>query len=193
MSLDEYFTFEEASDNKHEFVNGMVYDLGSMPSNCTMATPENHILITGELYRQLGNHLEDTACCPFPSGFRLKIESCNLYIYPDVSVICGETRFADKRRDTFINPTVLVEVLSDSTEMYDRVKKAEFYRTISSLQEYLLIAQDRPHVERYRRQEHGWLFTEYSTLEDEVVLDSIGCTLTLGAIYRRVRFDDVQA
>lgn len=88
-----------------------------------------------------------------------------------------------------MNPTVLIEVLSESTEAYDRGKKAEFYRTIPSLQEYLLIAQDRPHVDHYRRQGSAWLFTEYSALDEEVALHAIGCALSLAAIYERVRFD----
>ncbi len=88
-----------------------------------------------------------------------------------------------------MNPTLLIQVLSDSTEAYVRGKKAESYRTIPSLREYLFIAQDRPHVERYRRQGHDWLFTEYSALEEAVALESIGCTLSLAAIYKRVRFD----
>ena len=125
----------------------------------------------------------------YPSDFRLKIEAVNLYTYPDLSVICGDTQFADGRQDTFVNPTILIEVLSESTEAYVRGKKTENYRTIPSLQEYLIIAQDRPHIEHYRRQGHRWLFTEYSALDQQVALDSIGCSLSLAAIYKQIRFD----
>ena len=102
----------------------------------------------------LYNQLRGTSCRPYPADFRLKIEAENVYTYPDLSIICGETQFDDGRQDTFVNPTVLIEVLSDSTEAYDRGKKTEFYRTIPSLREYLLIAQDRLHVEHFRRQHH---------------------------------------
>jgi len=182
MSLEEYFKLEEASETKHEYYQGKVFAMAG--------ASENHNLIAMAVGRNLDIQLDDKPCRPYPADFRLKIKAVNLYTYPDVSVICGETQLADGRRDTYVNPTLLVEVLSESTEAYDRAKKSEFYRTIPSLQEYLLISQDRPHVERYRRQGHNWLFTEYSSLDDEVTLDSIGCSLSLAAIYRRVRFDE---
>lgn len=89
-----------------------------------------------------------------------------------------------------MNPIVLGEIVSGNTELYDYGRKAEFYRSIPTLREYLLVAQDRPHVERYQRQDAGWLFTEYSSLDDVVTLDSIGCMLPLAVIYKRVRFEE---
>jgi len=181
MSPEDYFKLDETSDNKHEYYQGEIYAM--------TGASENHNLIAGAAYRNLGNQLDGKSCRPYFSDFRLKIEVVNFYTYPDVSVICEETQLADGRKDTFVNPTVLIEVLSDSTAAYDHGKKAEFYRTIPSLQEYLLVAQDRPHVERYRRQDSDWLFSEYSALEDEVILESIGCSLSLTTIYKRVQFD----
>lgn len=182
VSLEDYFKLDETSDARHEYYQGTV--------RVMTGGTENHSLIIMALIRNLGNQLDDTHCQPYPGQFRLKIEVVNVYTYPDLSVICGDTQLADGRNDTFINPTVLIEVLSDSTEAYDRSKKAEFYRTIPSLQEYLWIAQDRPHVERYQRQGRQWLLTEYSVLEDEVRLESIGCILSLTAIYKRVQFEN---
>lgn len=182
LSLEEYFKLDETSDNKHEYYQGAVFAM--------TGASKNHNLITLDVGSSLLTQLTGKPCQPYPSDFRLKIEAFELYTYPDLSVICGDTQLADGRRDTFVNPTVLIEVLSESTETYDRGKKAEFYRTIPTLQEYLFIAQDRPHVERYRRQERGWLFTEYWSLDEEVSLDFIGCTLSLAAIYRRVHFDE---
>lgn len=182
MSLEDYFKLEETSDIKHEYYQGAVFAMTGASAN--------HNLIVAEVIRNLGNQLDSKPCGPYPGDFRLKIEAENLYTYPDLSVICGDIRFADGRQDTFLNPTVLIEVLSDSTEAYDRGKKSEFYRTIPSLQEYLLIAQDHPHVERYQRQGRQWLLTEYSAIDDEVRLESIGCTLSLDAIYKRVRFEN---
>lgn len=181
LSLEEYYKLGETSEIKYEYYQGMIFAM-------TGAT-EYHNLIAMAVGRNLDIQLDNKPCRPYPSDFRLKIEAANMYTYPDLSVICGETRFADGRQDTFLNPTVLIEVLSDSTEAYVRGKKAACYRTIPSLQEYLLIAQDSPHVERYRRQGHDWLFTEYSALDQQVALDSIGCTLCLAAIYKRVRFE----
>lgn len=182
ISLEEYFKLDETSGNKHEYYQGAVYAM--------TGASENHNLIVMAVGSNLNNQLDGKPSRPYPSDFRLKIEAVNLYTYPDLSVICGETQLADGRRDTFVNPTVLIEVLSESTEVYDRLKKFEFYRTISSMQEYLLIAQDRPHVEQFRRHGPHWLFTEYSSLDDEVALESVGCTLSLASIYQRVRFED---
>ncbi len=182
ISLEEYFKLEETSEIKYEYYQGKIFALAG--------ASENHDLIAMAVGRCLGNQLDDTPCRPYSSDFRLKIEAMKVYTYPDISVICGETRLADGRQDVFTNPTVLIEILSESTEAYDRGQKTEFYRTIPSLREYLLIAQHRPHVERYRRQDADWLLTEYSTLAAEVMLDSIGCTLSLATIYKGVRFNE---
>lgn len=181
LSLEEYFQLEETSEIRHEYYQGKIFAM-------TGASKDHNKIVMdvgGELYIQL----KGKPCQPYLSDFRLKIKAANVYTYPDISVICGEPQSADGRKDTFLNPTILMEVLSESTEAYDRGKKTEFYRTIPILQEYLLIAQDRPHVEHYRRQQNAWLLTEYSSLEDAVSLESIGCTLHLGAIYKRVRFE----
>jgi len=180
ISLEEYFKLDETSDNKHEYYQGAIFAM--------TGASEDHNKIVVSTVRNLDIQLDGKPCQPYSSDFRLKIEAIELYTFPDLSVICGGTQLAGGRRDTFVNPTVLIEVLSESTETYDRGKKAEFYRMIPSLREYLLIAQDRPYVERYRRQGQDWLLTEYRSLDDEISLDSIGCTLSLGAIYRRVDF-----
>lgn len=181
ISLEEYFKLEETSDIKYEYYQGKVFAMAG--------ASENHNLIFTAIYLSLGNLLDGKSCRPYSSDFRLKVEAVNVYTYPDISVICGETRLADGRQDVFTNPTVLIEILSESTEAYDRGKKSEFYRRIPSLREYLLIAQDKTHVERYRRQDHDWLLTEFWALDELVALDSIECSLSLEAIYHRVHFD----
>lgn len=181
ISLEEYLKLEETTGIKHEFFQGAAFAM--------TGASENHNLIVMAVGHNLSSQLAGKSCRPYPSDFRLKVEAVNLYTYPDISVICGETQLADKPRDTFVNPTVLVEVLSESTAGYDRGQKAEFYRTILSLREYLLIAQDRPYVERWRRQGREWLLTEFTSLAEEVALTSIDCTLPLAAVYERVRFD----
>ena len=112
------------------------------------------------------------------------------YTYPDVTVVCGERQFADGRRDVLLNPTLVVEVLSPSTEAYNRGEKAAAYRQLASLQEYLLIAQDRPHVEQYTRQPDGrWLLTEADNLAAVLRLPSIQCDLALADVYDGVSFE----
>jgi len=181
ISLDEYFKLEETGEIKHEYYRGAIFAV----TGASMAHNQIVAAAGGSLDRQLDNK----SCQPFFGDFRLKIAAAEVYTYPDISVVCGDVKLDDGRSDTFLNPTVLIEVLSESTEAYDRIEKAEFYRTIPSLREYIFIAQDRPHIERYLRQAHGWLFTEYSSPDEEVVLDSIGCILTLAEVYKRVRFE----
>jgi len=181
LSLEDYLELEEVSGIKHEYYQGVAFALAG--------ASENHDLIVIEVMRNLGNQLAGKSCRPHSSDFRLMVEAVGLLTYPDVSVICGETRFADSPLNTYVNPTVLVEVLSRSTAGYDRGKKTEFYRTIPSLREYLLIEQDRPSVEHWRRQDDEWQSAEFSSLDDRVELASIDCTLPLAAIYERVRFE----
>src|SRR5438309_3631674 len=108
------------------------------------------------------------------------------YAYPDVTVVCGEEQFEDEEADVLLNPTLIVEVLSPTTEAWDRGGKFEQYRQRDSLQEYVLIAQDRPHVERFARQPDGqWLLTERNGLEATLSLPSVGCELSLSEVYRK--------
>lgn len=111
-----------------------------------------------------------------------------LFTYPDVVVVCGEPRLADEHLDTLLNPTLLIEVLSPSTEAYDRGKKFEHYRTIESLAEYLLVAQDEPRIEQFVRQPDGhWLFTAIAGLPATILLPSIRCELSLSEVYDKVQ------
>ena len=122
---------------------------------------------------------------------RVRVRSNGLYTYPDVIVVCGEPQFEDKEVDTLVNPTVLGEVLSRTTERYDRIAKTTYYRTIDSLAEHLLVAQDEIRVEQYIRQADGqWLMLEFLTRDAVVDLPSIGCTLKLGEVYDRIVFGE---
>jgi Uma2 family endonuclease len=118
---------------------------------------------------------------------RARVSATGLYTYPDVVVVCGEPQFLDERRDTLLNPSLLIEVLSASTEAYDRGRKFEHYRSIESLREYLLVASDRVHADLYTRQPDGrWLLTSAGRLEDSLELQSIGCRLALADLYEKV-------
>jgi Uma2 family endonuclease len=119
---------------------------------------------------------------------RVKVSLTGLYTYPDVVVVCGEIRFEDVDNDTLLNPTVIVEVLSASTEAYDRGEKFEHYRRLESLQEYLLVAQDKVRIKHYVRQGAQWILSEASTLDDTVHLAAIDCDVVLRDVYDKVQF-----
>jgi Uma2 family endonuclease len=114
------------------------------------------------------------------------VAATGLYTYPDLLVVCGEPQLADEHTDMLLNPTLIVEVLSESTEAYDRGKKFEHYRTLDSLTDYLLVAQDEARIEHFTRREGGWLLTEARGLDGVLALPSIGCELRLAEVYERV-------
>lgn len=120
---------------------------------------------------------------------RVQVRADATYTYPDVVVVCGEPQFADTHVDMLLNPTLLVEVLSESTELIDRRQKLAQYRALPSVRDYLLVAQDAPRIERYTRQEAGWLYADVTGLDGIVTLDAIGCKLALREVYRKVAFE----
>jgi Uma2 family endonuclease len=136
----------------------------------------------------LNTQLAEQDCEVYANDLRVCISSTGLYTYPDVVVVCGEPQFLDEEFDTLLNPTLIVEVLSKSTKNFDRNEKFEHYRTLDSFREYLLAAQDKYHVEHYVRQTDGsWLLNEYTKLDDTIPLSSMGCTLRLADIYRKLK------
>lgn len=180
----EYLASERAADQKHEFVNGAIFAMaGASRAHNRIATN-----VTGELYGQL----RGGTCEVFGSDMRVKVSATGLYTYPDVVVVCGEAIFEDSEVDTLLNPTAIIEVLSPSTEAYDRGDKFAHFRRLESLREYVLIAQDRRRIEQFLRQEDGrWLLGEVSESGATVRLESIGCDLALSDIYSRVSFESV--
>ena len=156
-----YLAFERESAEKHEFLDGDIYLMTGASAN--------HNLIVGNIYASLHTQLRQRPCVAYPSDMRLKVSESGLYTYPDISVVCEPPRFEDDRSDTLLNPTVIVEVLSPSTENYDRGKKFQHYRTLDSLQEYVLAAQDSPRLERYLRQSNDqWLFADVTELDAQL-------------------------
>jgi Uma2 family endonuclease len=183
LTVDEYFRLSERDNDKLEYLDGEIIAMsGASPS---------HNIITSNLNRVIGNHLVERPCLIYSSDMRVKLNQ-RAYIYPDVSVVCGEPRYYHHQRDSVAileNPTLVIEVLSPSTERIDRGRKSIYYRRLPSLQEYLLVSQDEPHVEHYVRQEDGtWSLNEISDLAGEIYLGSIECTLTLRDIYLKVQF-----
>jgi Uma2 family endonuclease len=182
MSESDYLEFERQSEFKHEYINGEVFAMAG--------ASDEHNLIVASLIRHIGNLVFGTNCKYYPSDTRVKVEATTSYHYPDVLVLCGEKKFAAGTFDTLVNPTVIFEVLSPSTEAYDRGKKFADYRKIASLQDYVLISQDEASIESYTREKSGkWTLTEYKGLEAKLELSSIGVTLALADVYEQVSFD----
>lgn len=181
----EYYRLEVLSDSKSEYSDGEILAL-------PFVSPR-HSLISANLVGELGNRLKGRRCTPYESNLRLKIQATGLITYPDASVYCDKLEMdpEDPARQTAVNPTVLFEVLSKSTEAYDRGKKAENYRQIAGLKAYLLIAQHEPHVELYERHGDGfWFLTEVSGMESEIAIPSLELSLPLVEIYDRVEFGE---
>ena len=147
----------------------------------------NHNLIVHNINGGLWNQLRDRPCEVYSNDMRVRVQSTGLYTYPDVVVVCGEPQFEDEVTDTLLNPVLIIEVLSESTEGYDRGKKFEHYRHIPSLQEYVLISQDRCKIEKFLKQKEWTLFEE-SSLESAMELPSIQCSLKLSEVYDKVVF-----
>ena len=153
---------------------------------------EYHNIIVGSTIATLYSQLRKKPCQIYPSDMRMRIPATGLYTYPDISVVCGTPEFEDDGLDTLLNPTVIIEVLSSSTEQYDRGKKFQHYRTISSLKEYILIAQDNIRIEHFARQDDQWILTDAKTSDSVLSLPSIECTLALSDVYEKVNFDGTQ-
>jgi Uma2 family endonuclease len=176
----QYLEMERQAEFKSEYYNRQML---AMPG----VSPE-HSLIAANVIGELGQQLRDTACRVYTSDLRVHASEA-LYTYPDVTVVCGALEFSDERRDSVTNPTVIIEVLSPTTEAWDRGGKFEQYRQRQSLQEYVLITRDRPHVERFARRPDGqWLMSEVKGLDGVMALPSIGCELALTQVYLEVEF-----
>ena len=183
LTPEAYLELERKATTKNEYMNGETLAM----AGASFA----HNFITFDTAIHLNNQLMDTECQIVSTGdLRVKVVQTASYFYPDIVVVCGEPRAEDNVFDTLLNPTLIVEVLSTSTEMYDKNEKFTHYRQIDALQEYILISQDRVQVLRYRRHEPEWTTTEFRTLADVVPLLSIQCELPLQHVYRRVKFDN---
>jgi Uma2 family endonuclease len=179
MTVEEYLAFDRASDIKHEYYGGEVFAM-------TGGSPE-HSVITMNVGASLHAQLRRRPCIVYSSDQRVRVSQTGLFAYPDVTVVCGKAEFGTDRQDTLLNPTLIVEVLSPTTERYDRGLKSRHYRTINSLREYILIAQDAYQIEHYVRQEDGsWHLFDAIGSEAMISLSSINCTLALGDVYEKV-------
>jgi Uma2 family endonuclease len=182
VTPEEYLAAERLSETRSEYLDGGVYP---MPGGSL-----NHNLIATNLIVELVAQLRTTPCRVLGMDLKVRMPDSRKFFYPDVVVVCEEPLFHDDRKDIVLNPVLVVEVLSKSTEAFDRGAKFEAYQTLVSLKEYLLVAQDASRVEQYLRDEDGsWRYRSVSGLENNLTLPSIGCTLNLGAVYDKVDFN----
>ena len=179
MTEAEYLVFERQQESKHEFIDGSIIAM--------TGASRAHNLICVNLITALHAQLRGHDCELYPADMRVKVQSTGLYTYPDINVVCETPNFTDDHLDTLVNPTVLIGVLSPSTERYDRGKKFQNFREIPSLQEYLLVSQDDARIERFLRRDL-WVLTDVRELDGTLTLPSIECELALRDVYERVSF-----
>lgn len=176
----EYLARERAADTRSEYHAGHVYALAG--------AGRNHVRITVNLVLAVQGRLRGGPCEAFTGDLRVRVSETGLYTYPDLSVVCGGPRFEDAQADVLLNPTLVVEVLSPTTQGYDRGTKFGHYRRLPTLREYVLVVQDAPHVERFTRDADAWVLSEARGLDAVLELPSIGCALPLAELYERVEF-----
>lgn len=181
-SPEEYLALEETAEYRSEYYRGEIFAMSGGSAN--------HNRICGNLYLALRERLEDKPCEAFITDMRLHVRKNSLYTYPDVMVVCGRIAYIKGRTDTITNPVVIIEVLSESTQAYDRGAKFELYRAIETLQDYVLVDQARVHVEYFHRLEDSrWLLAEFNELEAVLRLEAIAVEIPLSRVYQRVEWE----
>ena len=180
LSEEEYLALDRAAEIKSEYFYGEMFAM----SGASMRHADLQSNLQGEFYI----NFRTRECRVYGPDFRVRISSA-MYTYPDISVVCGKPLLADENQDALLNPVVIVEVLSPSTEKYDRGVKLQHYRTIATLQDYILVDQGQIWIEQYTRQENKlWTLRDYVSLEEELIISSIGLAIPLQRIYDHVDF-----
>lgn len=177
---EEYLAIERKLESRHEYYQGEMFAMSG-------ASREHNLIsmnIAASLHRQFANQ----PCEVYQHDMRVKVTTIGMYVYPDVVATCKKPRFEDDTFDTLLNPQLIVEVLSESTEGFDRGMKFESYRKIESLHEYLLVDQNRPHIEHYSREHGPWVLSEAHGLESALLLPAVNCRLDLADVYAKVDF-----
>ncbi|MBS1797511.1 MAG: Uma2 family endonuclease [Acidobacteria bacterium] len=183
LTVEEYLAFEERSRRRHEFMDGEIFAMAGVN--------RNQSLIGSNLTTELNIQLREKNCEVHGGDLRVRIREGH-YVYPNVSVVCGEIKF-DSNNTTLLNPVVIFEILSKSTEYRDRGEKAEDYFKLESMRDYVMIAQNRVRVEHYSRIQAGkWTFEVLENLDDVLVLNSIGCRIPLKNIYSKVELKSLK-
>lgn len=178
---DEYLALERETDYRSEYYRGEIFAMAGASNE--------HNLIVNNLNFHLFTHLRGRGCRMYTFEMRLRINATRLYTYPDGMIVCGKSLYADEHVDTIVNPLILIEVLSDSTESYDKGKKFDHYRQVPTVQEYILISQDIPQIERrVRVSDTEWRLQVYDGLEAVLPLEAIDTSITLAQVYLDIEF-----
>lgn len=180
LTPEDYLALERKATIKSEYRDGVIHP---MPRS-----NRAHNLVNGNISCGLRLQLKERACEVYACDMRLKVSAAGLYTCPDILVVCDEPRFEDDSFDILLNPTALFEVLSPSTEAYDRGAKFGYYRQLDTMHEYTLVSQDLMRVEHYLRHKEQWILTEFGSPDDVVRLTSIDCELPLREVYAKVEF-----
>jgi Uma2 family endonuclease len=179
LTPEEYLEIERKAEFKSEYFNGEMFAMAG--------AKQAHNLIVTNLIAGLHQQFRTRPCQVYATDMRVRVRATGLYTYPDIIAVCGEPRFLDEQRDTLLNPGLIVEVLSPSTEAYDRGRKFEHYKSLESIREYLLVAADRIHADLYTRQADGrWMLTSADKLDDSLTLESVDAGLLLADLYEKV-------
>ncbi len=181
ISAAEYLAVERNAFEKHEYYQGEVFAMSGASIK--------HNMIFSHVFGELASKLKGKNCMPFGSDLRIHIPKNTLYTYPDISIVCGETKCTDDFFDTAVNPSVIIELLSKTTRSYDKGKKFSLYRDIDSLLEYILIDTERIHVEKHiRNNDNSWQLTEFKSLEDSFLINTVNLSISLKDIYEGISF-----
>jgi Uma2 family endonuclease len=179
LTVEEYLAIEATAERRSEFYDGEMF--------LKAGASREHNIHSRNLTAELHTRLKGSRCQVFVADLRVKVDRTGLYTYPDLLVVCGEPEYAPENRDTLTNPTVVIEILSASTEKYDRTTKFRHYKQLPSVQEYVLVAQDEPLVERFVRQPDGtWGHTDFVGLDATLSLATVPASVPLAEVYRDV-------
>lgn len=186
IAPEDYLELERNAEFKSEYLEGQIFAMSG-------GSPE-HSAITVNITRELSLQLKGRPCQAFSNDLKVRTSYTGLYAYPDLTVVCSEPIYHDEKRDIITNPVVIIEVLSPSTEAFDRGRKFAHYQNILSLLDYILIAQDQPWIDHYARQPNNrWLLTPVVGLESSLWIPSIECDLRLAEVYDRIVFADTRS
>ncbi len=182
ITPERYLEQERKAQCKSEYYQGEIFAMAG--------TTRKHSVVNARVIMILGNALRGKPCTVNTNDLRIHIPENSLFTYPDVSVVCGKPEMLDNEFDTLLNPLLIVEVLSDSTENYDRNGKFRLYRSIASLREYVLVSQDEPRIETFFKNEQSqWLYTEAVGLDASITLHSLNAEISLAEVYATIEFD----
>ncbi|MBF0118137.1 MAG: Uma2 family endonuclease [Desulfobacterales bacterium] len=184
MTEEEYLEMERRSEIKHEYHQGELFSMAGASGN--------HNLIVANIIRDLGIQLK-RRCKVYPSDIKIKIKNTGRFVYPDVTVVCGKEKYFDNAKDVLLDADLIVEVLSDSTELYERSDKFAYYRKLDSFKEYLLVSQKKKKIEKFLKNESGfWKISEAGENDPEIIIESLGCALNIEDIYDFVVFENLK-